>query len=276
VNSCQRRIAKLKQLFGNDMPIVAILGPRQCGKTTLAKQYALSFKLVHHFDLERPSDLNRLENPIITLGSLKGLIIIDEIQRPPDLFPILRVLIDEQKSKQKFLILGSASRELIQQSSESLAGRITYLELGGFNTEEVDLDENKLWFRGGFPKSFLAKSEQASFQWRESFITTFLEQDIPQLGISIPSGTLRKFWSMMAHYHGQTWNASELGRAFGVSDTTVKRYLDILTGTFMMRQLQPWQENIGKRIVKAPKVYFRDSGIYHALLEVESIEALIT
>lgn len=259
-------------------PIVALLGPRQCGKTTLAKMFCSmrsSFPRSNFFDLESNVDAARLANPLLALRSLSGLIVIDEIQRMPELFPSLRVLVDQDELNQQYLILGSASRDLIQQSSESLAGRIAYLELTPFSFKEVDHLE-QLQVRGGFPKSYLAESEEASFDWREAYIRTFLEQDIPNLGIQIPSVALHRFWIMLAHYHGNIFNASELGRSFGASDVTMSRYLDLLTGTFMIRQLQPWFVNIKKRQVKSPKIYFRDSGIFHSLLNIHSYDELLT
>lgn len=209
-------------------------------------------------------DIIALESPQIALSHADHFVVIDEIQRSPDLFPALRVLVDESKRKRKFLILGSASRDLIQQSSETLAGRISYLELTPFNFHEVD-HLNTLWLRGGFPNSYLAETEAISSEWRKSYISTFLEKDIPNLGINIPARTLRRFWMMLTHYHGQIFNASEIGTSLGVAHTTVRHYLDILTGTFMMRELTPWIENIGKRQIKSPKIYFRDSGILHTL-----------
>ena len=258
--------------------VVGILGPRQCGKTTLAHQFCRNYKKekVHFFDMEDPRDLVKLENPTLALEELKGLIVIDEIQRKPNLFPVLRVLVDRNKST-KYIIVGSASRDLISQSSETLAGRISYLELGGFALNLLpEIDMKKLWAWGGFPRSYLAKSSQVSFQWRQDFITTFLERDIPNLGINIPAPTLRRFWIMISHYHGQVFNASEISRSFGTSDNTVKKYLDILSGTFMIRQLQPWFYNTGKRLVKRPKIYFRDSGIFHALTSLKSFNELIS
>ena len=245
--------------------VCAILGPRQCGKTTLAQQFAQQHNAtaVHFFDLENTFDLGRLDNPMLSLSALEGLIVIDEIQRRPDLFPVLRVLADT--TALRFLILGSASRELIQQASESLAGRVGYLELPPFGLREVE-DIQKLWIRGGFPKSYLASHEQASFSWRAFYIRTFLEQDIPNLGFNIPARGLHRFWMMLSHYHGQLFNASELGRSLGLSHHTVRRYLDILEGTFMVRTLQPWFENLGKRQVKSVKIYLRDSGILHSLM----------
>ncbi|NIA05034.1 MAG: DUF4143 domain-containing protein [Proteobacteria bacterium] len=249
-------------------PVVSLLGPRQCGKTTLARLFG-DKHVTTYFDLESIPDQRRLQNPELMLGSLKGLIILDEIQIMPELFSVLRVLVDRPNNQAKFLILGSASPHIIKNVSETLAGRTEFIELSGFNLEETGTEsQKKLWLRGGFPRSFLAASNQDSLAWRENFIRTFLERDIPQLGISIPAQAIRRFWSMLAHYHGQTLNASELGRSMGLSDKTIKFYLDILTGTFMVRQLQPWHENISKRQVKAPKIYFRDSGILHSLLDI--------
>ncbi|MGE3954150.1 MAG: ATP-binding protein [Parachlamydiales bacterium] len=256
-------------------PVVAILGPRQCGKTTLAHLYLEQERLegkAHIFDLEDPTDLAVMQNPKTALEGLEGLIIIDEIQRLPDLFPLLRVLVDQKKPR-RFLILGSASRDLIRQSSETLAGRIAYIELTPFSLEEVDTLPT-LWLRGGFPNAYLANSEEASVYWREEYIATFLERDIPNLGIRIAPTALRRFWLMLTHYHGQIFNASEIGRSMGLSDTTIRSYLDILTGTFMVRELTPWFENIGKRQVKRPKIYFRDSGIYHTLCDIPDRKAL--
>lgn len=257
-------------------PAVAILGPRQCGKTTLARQFIARrpSETVTFLDCEDPRVLARLENPMLTLEPLEGLVIIDEIQRRPDLFPVLRVLIDDGKPR-RYLILGSASRDLIAQSSETLAGRISYLELCGFSLGEIaPADFDKLWLQGGFPLSFLAATPADSAQWREDFIRTFLERDIPQLGIQIPAPALRRFWTMIAHYHGQIFNASDLSRSLGVADTTIKRYLDLLTSTFMIRQLQPWFYNTKKRLVKRPKIYFRDSGLLHSFLSVADHEDL--
>ncbi|MCH9627779.1 MAG: hypothetical protein S4CHLAM2_14230 [Chlamydiales bacterium] len=254
-------------------PIVAILGPRQCGKTTLAKVYCGGgLERSHYFDLEDQTDLERLQDPKLALQDLEGLVVIDEIQKIPDLFATLRVLVDQSPTK-RFLILGSASTELIRQSSETLAGRIAYIELTPFSFSETH-EWEKLWFRGGFPKSYLAESEEDSFLWRKFYIANFLERDIPQLGIEIPPHTLRRFWSMLAHYHGNLFNAAELGRSFGASGVTMRRYLDILSGTFMIRQLYPWHENLKKRQVKTPKIYFRDSGLLHSLLEVETVSEL--
>lgn len=269
-------LKKIERYFRTH-PIVALLGPRQCGKTTLAKKYIETqsdFSRENYFDLEDPIDVQRLKNPLLALQTLSGLIVIDEIQRISELFPLLRVLVDNQEIKQRYLILGSASRELIKQTSESLAGRIAYVELTPFCFEETK-NLQQLWDRGGFPRSYLAKNDEESFDWRSFYIRTFLEQDIPNLGIQIAPEALRRFWTMLAHYHDNVFNASELGRSFGASDTTIRRYLDLLTGTFMIRQLQPWHENIKKRQVKAPKIYFRDSGILHTLLHITSHAELL-
>ena len=259
-------------------PVVALLGPRQSGKTTLAHQFRkVHGEPCHLFDLEDPDDLIGLDNPKTVFESLEGTIIIDEIQRCPELFPYLRTLVDREQRKRKILVLGSASRDLIRQSSESLAGRIGYIEIAPFARSELEArDEKKLWQRGGFPPSFLAGGEAQSFQWRKSYISTFLERDIPTLGIKIPANTLYRFWKMLAHYHGQVINYQEMGRSFGVSDTTIRKYMDILSGTFMIRQLQPWHENVKKRQIKRPKIYFRDSGIYHCLLGVENQRELLS
>lgn len=262
-------IELLNRLLRNN-PIVAILGPRQCGKTTLSRQFSSQWsRNVTVFDLENPRDAQRLQEPLLALENIEGLIIIDEIQRSPDLFPVLRVLADRYK-KTKYLILGSASRDLIKQSSESLAGRISYAEIGGFSLQLLGASKaEKLWVRGTFPRSFLASSEAGSYQWRQDFIATFLERDIPQLGINIPAKSLGRFWKMLAHYHGQIFNASEIGKSLSISDHTAQRYLDLLSGTFMVRQLRSWFYNTKKRIIKRPKVYFRDSGILHALFTLE-------
>jgi predicted AAA+ superfamily ATPase len=255
-------------------PVVAILGARQVGKTTLARQLAAGFDgPVSFFDLEDPTDLARLAEPMLTLRDARGMIVIDEVQRRPDLFPVLRVLADRLERSARFLILGSASPELLQQTSESLAGRILYYELGGFDLEEVGVDASeRLWLRGGFPRSFLTETDRASAEWRRGFVRTFLERDLPGLGIQVPPETLRRFWTMIAHYHGQVWNGAELARAFGVSGVTVRRYLDLLTSALVLRQLPPWFENLGKRQVKSPKVYVVDSGLLHTLLNLESRE----
>jgi hypothetical protein len=253
-----------------EFPVVAILGPRQVGKTTLARQVAKSARgAVHHFDLEDPADEARLGEAGLALRDLSGLVVLDEIQRRPDLFPLLRVLSDRPKLPARFLVLGSAAPELLRQGAETLAGRIHFHELAGFGLREVgrkDLD--RLWLRGGYPPSFLAADDEASFRWRTGLVRTYLERDIPELGLRVPASTLRRFWTMIAHTHGTIWNASELGRAFGVADTTVRRYLDLLTATFTVRQLQPWHANLSKRQVKSPKVYVADSGLLHRLLDI--------
>jgi len=248
--------------------VVAILGPRQCGKTTLAREF-LSADSLNYFDLEDPASLARLEAPDTALRPLKKLVVIDEIQRRPDLFPLLRVLADRRPLPARFLVLGSAAPELLRQSSETLAGRLETVTLEGIRLQDLgaaSLDRH--WLRGGFPRSIEARTESDSCSWRRQFLQTFLERDIPQLGVRIPAMQLRRFWSMLAHYHGQTRNAAELGRALAVNESTVRRYLDLMTGVFMVRQLPPWHENLGKRQVKSPKVYIRDSGLLHVLLGI--------
>ncbi len=252
--------------------VVGIIGARQVGKTTLARQLAAQTKRpVTFFDLENPEDLARLSDPMLALKDLKGIVIIDEIQHQPELFRVLRVLVDRPNTQTKFLVLGSASPDLLRQGSETLAGRIIYHELGGFWMDEVGIaNHRRLWLRGGFPRSYLARTLKESDEWRRGFVRTFLERDLPQLGITIRSVTLRRFWTMLAHYHGQVWNASEFARSFGVSDITVRRYLDILTSALIVRQLQPWYENISKRQVKSPKIYLIDSGLLHNLLNLKT------
>jgi hypothetical protein len=255
-------------------PVTALLGPRQCGKTTLARMFGQG-RTATYFDLESQPDLQRLQNPELMLGSLKGTVILDEIQVMPGLFNVLRVLSDRPHNPARFLLLGSASPGIIKSVSETLAGRVEFVKLSPFDLGETGADSwERLWWRGGFPRSFLSESEEDSLAWQESFIRTFLERDIPQLGITIPAAAMRRFWTMLAHYHGQTWNASNLARSMGLSDKTVRSYLDILTGTFMIRQLQPWHENIGKRQVKAPKIYLRDSGLLHSLLSLTNLHGL--
>jgi len=225
----------------------------------------------HYLDLESPADQRRLQDPEYYLGGLKGLVILDEIQHQPELFEVLRVLVDRSDRERAFLILGSASPDVVKGVSESLAGRVEFVELGGFDINEVGVEfRERLWLRGGFPRSYLANDEEGSVAWREGFVRTFLERDIPQLGITIPAPAMRRFWTMLAHFHAQTWNASELARSMGLSDKTVRSYLDLLTGTFMVRQLQPWFENLKKRQVKAPKIYLRDSGLVHRLLDIDT------
>jgi len=253
--------------------VCALLGPRQCGKTTLSKEFATLYHIpkINIFDLENPLDIERLSEPMLALSNLQGFVIIDEIQYKPNLFPVLRVLADTKNIK--FLVLGSASRDLIKQGSETLAGRIGYIEMTPFELSET-LEANKLWLRGGFPLSYLAESDELSTLWRQNYVKTFLERDIPNLGFSIPPAQLRKFWIMICHYHGGIFNASELGKSLGVSYHTAKSYLEILEGTFMIRVLQPWYENLKKRQVKTPKIYFRDSGIYHTLLGLNNNDSL--
>jgi predicted AAA+ superfamily ATPase len=255
-------------------PVMAILGPRQCGKTTLARMFA-DRKACTHFDLEDPVDVQRLSNPMRTLEPLAGLVVIDEIQRKPELFELLRVLVDRKTNRARFLVLGSASPFLVRNVSESLAGRVGFVDLSGFDLREVGtVDQERLWVRGGFPRSFLAADEVASMAWRSDFIRTFLERDIPQLGITIPAETLRRFWTMVAHYHGQVWSGAEFARSLGVSEPTARRYLDILAGAYMIRILPPWFENMRKRQVKAAKIYIRDSGLLHALLQLQGLAEL--
>jgi len=255
-------------------PVAALLGPRQCGKTTLARMIAEQQPSTY-FDLENPVDVRRLSAPLTVLETLPGLVILDEVQRQPELFELLRVLVDRPQNSAHFLLLGSASPQLVRGVSESLAGRIGFVDLSGFDLAEVGAAQrDRLWLRGGFPRSFLAGDDSASMTWRQGFIRAFLERDIPQLGISIPAETLRRFWTMIAHYHGQVWNAAEFARSLGASEVTARRYLDILAGAYMVRVLPPWFENIGKRQVKSPKIYIRDSGILHGLLQMGDLPEL--
>jgi predicted AAA+ superfamily ATPase len=271
----QQEIKRLKKLLRSN-PVVGIIGARQVGKTTLSRLLVTGSKRpVSYYDLENPEDLARLSDPMLALKGLKGLVVIDEIQRYPDLFAVLRVLVDRPKLPARFLILGSASPGLLRQSAETLAGRIIYHQLNGFSFDEVGVEQHmRLWLRGRFPRSFLARSHAESEEWRRGFIQTFLERDLPQLGITVRSTTLRRFWMMLAHYHGQIWNASEFGRSFGVADTTVRNYLDLLSSALVVRQLLPWHENISKRQVKAPKVYLADTGILHTLLNLRTLKDL--
>ncbi|MCU0241443.1 MAG: ATP-binding protein [Vicinamibacteria bacterium] len=263
----ERQLDRLRKLLGR-YPVVGILGPRQVGKTTLAKELARRLGgPASIFDLEDPFDSARLNDPMLTLRALKGLIIIDEIQRQPELFPVLRVLADRPRRPARFLVLGSASPDLLRQTSESLAGRIAYHELTPFSPDETGWQHlDRLWLRGGFPRSFLASSDILSLEWRRDFMRNFLERDLPQLGVTIPAVTLRRFWMMLAHYHGRIWNSAAFASSFGVSDTTVRRYLDLLAATFVIKVLPPWSAHLGKRQVKSPKVYLADSGLLHALI----------
>ena len=270
-----REIKTLGGLIGRN-PVVGIIGARQVGKTTLARSFVAQWRgSTHYFDLENPEDEARLADPMLSLKGLKGLIVIDEIQRLPGLFQVLRVLADRARPAARFLVLGSASPDLLRQGSETLAGRIIYHELKSLALDEVGIIHHaRLWLRGGFPRAYLAGTAAASDEWRRGFIRTFLERDLPQLGITIRASTLRRFWTMLAHYHGQTWNSSEFARTFGVADTTVRNYLDMLTSALVVAQLQPWHENIGKRQVKSPKIYLADSGILHTLLNISHMQDL--
>ena len=268
-------LAELEWLF-TTFPVVAIIGARQVGKTTLARIFAERVGgPVLHLDLEKESDLARLAEPELALGEVDGLVVLDEVQRRPELFPAIRVLVDRPNSRARFLVLGSASGELLRQTSESLAGRIGFLRLRGLSMEETGIEAlGRLWSRGGFPRSFLAVTDAASFEWRRAFIATFLERDLPQLGVRIASATLRRFWTMLAHYHAQRWNGAELARSFGLSETSVRRYLDLLTDALVLRQLPAWHANVGKRQVRAPKIFVEDSGLLHALLGISDASAL--
>lgn len=258
-----------------ESPVVALIGPRQCGKTTLAREIAQS-GVADYFDLEDPVDIARLTAPHLALADLNGLVVIDEIQRRPGLFELLRVLADRRGTPARFLLLGSASPDLMRGVSESLAGRVRFVDMGGFDVAEVGPERAQaLWLRGGFPRSFLATSETRSLAWRNDFVRTFLERDIPQLGITVPAQTLRRFWGMIAHFHGQIWNAADFARSLGTSEPTARRYLDILSGAYVIRQLPPWFENISKRQVKSPKIYVRDSGLLHALLVLRTRKDLM-
>lgn len=273
----------LKRQLSN-FPVVAMLGARQVGKTTLARQLEQDWVgPKRHFDLEDPDDQARLADPAFVLRELKGLVVLDEVQLRPDIFPLLRVLADRPDTPARFLILGSAAPELLKSTAESLAGRVVFHELDGLALDEIAPTEpttasdwlDNRWLRGGFPRALLADDTQLSREWREAFIRTYLERDLPQLGISLPALTLRRFWTMLAHYHGQTWNGSELARSLGVSDKTVSRYLDILEGTFMAFRLTPWHANVGKREIKAPKVYVADTGLLHSLLGIGTSDDLL-
>ncbi len=259
----------------SEQRVVALLGTRQVGKTTLARQVARSYGAgVGYFDLESSRDLAKLADPLLALEPLRGLVVLDEVQRRPDIFPTLRVLADRPRGA-RFLVLGSASPELLRQTSETLAGRIAFHHLDGLSLREVGSRRaSDLWLRGGFPRSFVAKTLGTSLRWRHDLVSTYLERDLPQLGIRVPSTTMLRFWTMLAHVHGQILNWSELGRSMAVTDATVRHYVDVLASTFMVRVLPPWHENLAKRQVKAPKIYIRDSGILHALLDIETMHAL--
>ncbi len=267
----RRHLRNLARLL-RENPVVALLGARQVGKTTLAGELRRRRRgSVTWFDLENPRDLRRLDEPTLTLEPLRGLVVIDEIQNRPDLFPILRVLVDRASLPARFLVLGSASPDLLRQGSETLAGRIAFYELPGFDLEEAGPpDWQRLWLRGGFPLAYLPRTNRQSLEWRINFVRTFVERDLPRLGALVPPRTLSDFWTMVAHYHGQVWNGSELGRAFGIAHTTVRRYLDLLSDTFVVRLLPPWTENLGKRVVKSPKVYIADPGLLHVLLDIRT------
>lgn len=270
-----RRLEELRAALKRSR-VTALVGPRQAGKTTLARQI-VSLGSPAYFDLEDPRSLARLTEPMTALAPLRGVVVIDEIQRRPELFPVLRVLADRRPLPARMLILGSASPDLLKQSSETLAGRIEKIELTGFGLAEVGAGAfRRLWRRGGFPPSYLARSEPASAAWRQQFVHTYVERDLPQLGITVPASTVLRFWTMLAHYHGGIWNAAEAARSLGASEPTARRYLDLLSGLFMVRQLQPWHENLKKRQVKAPKVYLRDSGLLHTLLGLASEREILS
>jgi uncharacterized protein len=257
-----------------ESPIVALLGPRQCGKTTMAREITAS-RSTTYFDLEDPQSAARLAEPMTALAPLRGLVVIDEVQHAPALFPVLRVLADRPRRPARFLLLGSASAPLAADTSESLAGRVAFVEMSGFTLDEIGAASmRRLWLRGGFPRSYLARNSAASMRWREDFMRTFLERDLPQLGARAPVATYRRFWTMLAHTHGNLLNASDIGRSLGESHTSIRRHLDTLCGALVVRQLTPWFENLAKRQVRSPKVYIRDSGLLHTLLGLESFGAL--
>jgi uncharacterized protein len=271
----RRHIERIQWALGS-YPVVALIGARQVGKTTLARQIAERAGQSTFFDLENPAHLAQLRDPLLALERLRGLVVLDEVQRSPELFSVLRVLADRPERTATFLVLGSASPELLRQTPESLAGRIHYHEVDGFRVDETGIESwQELWIRGGFPPSFLAASGAGSLEWRRDFIRTFLERALPQLGISIDPTTLRRFWSMVAHYHGQVWSGAEIARSLAVGAMSVKRYLDLLTSAMVLDQLQPWFENLGKRQVKSPKVFIRDSGILHSLLGIAGHDDLL-
>lgn len=256
-------------------PVVAVLGPRQCGKTTAAAEFARTAGPSHTFDLQRPLDRRRLQTPERTLGNRSGLVVLDEIQQDPGLFALLRGLVDRPENRARFLLTGSASPSLVRGVSESLAGRVGTVPLAGFDLGETGAERwPNLWLRGGFPRSFLAANDSRSVRWREEFISTFLERDLPALGIRVPAETLRRFWMMVAHWHGQIWNAAEFARSLGSSESTARRYLDLLAGTFLVRVLPPWVENLRKRQIRSPRIYLRDTGLLHALLDIADADEL--
>lgn len=263
-------VAQLEQALG-EAPVVLLTGPRQAGKSTLARE-VVEPSALNVFDLEDPRDLARLADPTLALSGVAETIVIDEAQLQPDLFPVLRVLVDEDRRPGRFLVLGSASPDLVGLGSESLAGRVTFVELGGFSLAEVGPDRlDTLWLRGGLPESFLAADDSASSRWRDDYIRTFLQRDLAALGFGMPAATMRRFWSMLAHFHGQTWNGAELARSIDVSQPLVRRYVDALTDALVVRQLQPWHANIDKRQVKSPRVFIRDTGLLHRLLGIETM-----
>lgn len=274
----QGRLSSMKRLFYAEQiktalkraKIAVITGPRQCGKTTIARRF-VSEKSINYFDLEDPVSLQRLKEPMTELSRLKGVVVIDEVQRMPTLFPILRVLADRKSAQCRFLLLGSVAPEMMRNVSETLAGRTETIELTPFSSDEIlQKQTERLWLRGGFPSSFLAHNEKDSFSWRKNYIDTLLRLDLSLLGLNLSPETMHRFWYMLAHCHANIWNAADPARSLGISETTVRRYLDALTGIYMIRQLKPWHENLSKRQVKAPKIYFRDSGLLHVMLGVES------
>ncbi|HET7853515.1 MAG TPA: ATP-binding protein [Candidatus Methylomirabilis sp.] len=271
----KRLLAKIQAALRRSR-VVALIGPRQSGKTTVARQIVAGDS-PNYFDLEDPASLARLTEPMTALAPLRGVVVIDEVQRQPDLFTVLRVLADRRPLQARFLILGSASPDLLRQSSESLAGRLETIVLTGFTLEELGARAlTRHWCRGGFPRALLARSDADSFRWRQQFIQTYLERDLPQLGVNVSGTTMLRFWTMLAHYHGNIWNAAELARSLGVSEPTVRRYLDLMTDLFVVRQLPPWHENLKKRQVRSPKVYLRDSGLAHQLLGIRTQRDLLT
>lgn len=271
----ERLQAAIRRALGRSR-VVALIGPRQSGKTTAARRIVAAHS-ANYFDLEDPASLARLAEPMTALARLRGVVVIDEVQRRPDLFAVLRVLADRRPLPARFLILGSASPDLLRQSSESLAGRLETIAIAGFSLEDLGARQlARHWRRGGFPPSFLARSEADGAAWRRQFIQTFLERDLPQLGVGIPGPTLLRFWTMVAHYHGNVWNAADPARSLGVSEPTVRRYLDLLTGVFMVRQIAPWHENLKKRQVRAPKIYVRDTGLLHQLLGLRTERELLS